>query len=240
MLLRTLFPGPLQGPILRISLAPMRSPTESLAKNIWLFHLALVRGVTAITARVPEGPGVYAWYRAFSPPSLDRGPDAMEEWIRDELAKPHGMPRTGTVPPVYDVSLSPSTRIPRKTSASLATHCQDPAFTHMLHRVFDISIYLQQPLYIGKATDLRARTAQHLSADSELRKRFSAARTQIEACSLLVISLDPEENAPHDVGDEASGCVLPLDEHVETKTQELTLEDVLSRLFRPSFTERYG
>jgi hypothetical protein len=112
---------------------------------------------------------------------------------------------------------------------------------------------LQQPVYIGKARNLCGRIGEHLRQGSILRTRLEEAGHKIEDCRLLIIltsesglsnntnssrieSLSGINTSDSDTFLEDGSSTLDPD----VLDTELLVEDILSRLFLPSFTLRYG
>ncbi len=99
------------------------------------------------------------------------------------------------------------------------------------------SLLLQQPLYIGKAENLKKRIYTHLSPSSVLRTRLMSANYNIEKCKLLIIGINSIKNLEYR-DDELENDDYE-DEVSNTDSERLT-EDILSRLFLPSFSINYG
>lgn len=119
----------------------------------------------------------------------------------------------------------------------------DPSFRQLLFMLLENSLLFQQPLYIGKATNLHSRIQSHLREGGILRERLTAAGHNINRCKLLLIhtSHSISSLAPEDV-DEKEEFDSQGSEDCEFSefASERLVEDILSRLFIPSFTLRYG
>ena len=99
------------------------------------------------------------------------------------------------------------------------------------------SLLFQKPLSIGKTCNLRTRVSNHLRVDSVLRKRLKDAEHDLEQCRLLLIGCS--EN----ISCSALEVSEDEDENNSEFSQlesEILIEDILSRLFLPSFTIKYG
>ncbi|GAB1539807.1 hypothetical protein NUACC21_24740 [Scytonema sp. NUACC21] len=216
---------------------------QQLNKNVLLYDLAQLRGTNAILSRIPSSiSGVYAWYRRFQlEPSVVDDPDLFVKFIVDELCKGHSAPRQAHLPPAHRIILQPETFFSKE--ALLREFAADPSFRQLLFILLNNSFIFQQPLYIGKASNLYSRIRSHLSEGSILRERLASAGHNINRCRLLVIytsnnSLNVSvDNSNED--NELDNQVLEESEAFESTSDSL-IEDILSRLFLPSFTLRYG
>ena len=196
-----------------------------------------MRGSNAILRRIPENiGGVYAWYRRFEINPVARSdPEAFVSIILKELYKPHSATR--------EVRLSPSTKLVVQPETVFSKHnelkrfSQDPYFRELLILLLENSLLFQQPLYIGKANNLHRRISTHLHEGSILRERLEAAHHNLDKCRLLLVGvsetrclLDSDDLESEDDSE---------DELYQLEAEQL-IEDILSRLFLPSFTIKYG
>lgn len=110
--------------------------------------------------------------------------------------------------------------------------------------LLDNALLFQQPLYIGKATDLYLRIRNHLGEGSILRERLRIAGHNIDRCRLLIVrtSDDSSSFATETIDEDECGSEFFEESDSEFSEVDLEnlLEDILSRLFLPSFTLRYG
>lgn len=179
-------------------------------------------GPDSVCALLPSAPGVYAWFRNFSPPDPDlASAQAFYQYLIHEIGKPHTIPRQAQVGPNYMISLKSRRILPIGKSSTLLTLCESLSFRRQIHSLLGRnSLLFSQPLYIGKSDDLRRRAREHLDGRSALIERFLLAGVRIEASVLAYIVVDEATAADH--------------------SAELVLEDLLSRIFYPPLTERYG
>ncbi len=182
-------------------------------------------GVSPILAKVPTAGGVYAWYKKIFPPDpLSSTPEAFAEFILAETELPHMLARRSAIRPMYEVVLRSKRSISEHKRDALASLCRNPKFRQFLHSLLTQNgITFQQPLYIGKAMSLNDRVSEHLTGvNSSLRERLSKASIDIARCILAYI------------------VVPDFGPGTEDEDASLLVEEVLSKLFLPAFTERYG
>lgn len=204
-----------------------------------------MRGIEAILSRIPEGlSGIYSWYRRFEiSQEIRDDPEAFAKLVINEIYKPHCIPRTARIPPSHRIYVEADT-VFRKREL-LESFSADSSFRNMLVALLENSLLFQQPLYIGKSNNIKTRIKHHLDEGSDLRQRLYEADHNIEKCRLLVVNLtdsDRHQNLNNFNGnDEENFEDLNLEEtEFATGSQEQLIEDILSRLFLPSFTIRYG
>lgn len=177
----------------------------------------------AVIEQVSRAAGVYAWYHKFSPPPPEAtsGADFLRYLIR-LLELPHALPREAPLKPLWQVHLHSSRNLTKAKEEALGRLCEVPQFRAFLAQTLSQHcVLLQQPLYIGKAGCLQERITQHLRGQTLLRKRLLKAGIDIRRSVLLYIT--------------TPALAVELQDD-----QELVVEDLLSRLFLPSFTQRYG
>ena len=209
---------------------------QQLSENVLLYDLAQMRGTNALLSRIPKNTGgIYAWYRRFE---LD--PDAKYDSaifvtsILDELYKAHSAPRETRLPPSNRIILKSETSFQKESA--LKNLADNPSFRELIFMLLENSILFQQPLYIGKASNLYNRIRSHLYENSILRERLKIAGHSIDRSRLLVITTDRELNCNGSNADDED----ELESEFSESESEKLVEDILSRLFLPSFTLRYG
>jgi len=218
---------------------------QQLSENVILYDLAQMRGKNALLSRIPEHiSGVYAWYRRFElDPNAKNDPDIFVNSILDELCKDHSAPRETGLPPMYRIILKPETSFSKELV--LKELSVDSAFRELLFMLLNNSLIFQQPLYIGRATNLYCRIRNHLREGSILRERLGAAGHNISRCRLLLIYTSPNTSSldmdlDNLVDDNEFDHQAVQDCEFSEFGSEILIEDILSRLFLPSFTLRYG
>lgn len=204
-----------------------KTPAQEISPGIFLLNLSLIPGTSAIASRVPSGTsGIYAWYQNFSDVTTKTDSKVYFDSLIDHIHAPKFSPRSTRLPPSHRIKLSSDQKLSDKKKQSLEALCQNDGFRHLLSQSLDLSIFFQRPLYIGKSSDLRSRVITHLRSDSDLRQRLSEAGIKIDTCFLMYICLS--DGFEEDIEGEA---LIPSED---------VMEDVLSRLFQPAFTVRYG
>lgn len=209
---------------------------QKVSNDVILYDLSKIRGVSAILSRIPQNlNGIYAWYRRFnfSEKAFD-DPEIFIAAVLEEIYKDHCAEREGQLPPMYRIALKPATTFAKDKLDSLRRLSASQPFRKLVLTLLENSLIFQQPLYIGKATNLRNRIRNHLSEESQLRERLSLAGHNIDQCRLLLVGMPSESSSQPDSDSEAFDTEIP-----EAEPERL-VEDILSRLFLPSFTLRYG
>lgn len=213
-------------------------PVQEIGKDVFLYNLSKIRGIDAVLSRVPETwSGVYVWYRSFvSDSKLVEDPERFSEFILEELYKKHCSSREASIPPSYGVVLKPQSLFPKEDL--LRKFSKDKSFRELVLCLLDNALIFQQPLYIGKSENLRSRISSHLKETSVLRSRLREANHEIDQCKLLLIKTGEYQLK---IDKDIDETVIDEDEsELPEKESEKLIEDILSRLFLPSFTLRYG
>lgn len=215
---------------------------QQLSENIVLYDLAQMRGNSAVLSRIPDNiGGVYAWYRRFEiDANAINDPEVFVDYILGELCKDHSAPRETKLPPAHRIKLEAETSFTKELL--LKELAADSSFRQLLFMVLNNSLIFQQPLYIGKATNLYSRIRSHIREGSILRDRLADAGHKINRCRLLVIHTSYNTNPVPDPVDEDDELDNQIEEDYECSklASDKLVEDILSRLFLPSFTLRYG
>jgi len=229
--------------------AALTSERHSIGRDFSILDLSKIYGISAVLSRIPCGiPGVYAWYRNFNLPSLESSsPDEYASLIIQEVERQHCVPRSVRLAPSHKIAFESYQKIPGKKKDALKYYCKNVEFRKRLNGVLAASVLYQSPLYIGKATSLQSRIAAHLKPDSILRTRLNKAGIDLLACKLIFYAMEKTAEIKDDIPPEA---ILSADDDVEEDNDlmrdeigmgpELVLEDLMSRLFNPLFTIRYG
>lgn len=187
---------------------------------------SLVRGgIDDLLRIVPCVPAVYAWFRKFSPPNPDTvSPEEFAEYLETETKLPHMAPRKAKIAPIYKISLTSNRRFSPAKQTDLINLCQSITFRKEIATILqDYAHIFSQPLYIGRAIILYDRVEQHLLGNSGLKESFETAGINILHCKLAYINL--------------TGIVGDYGANKEALS---VVEELLSKLFYPPFTIRYG
>jgi hypothetical protein len=182
-------------------------------------------GPEALLRLVPRVPAVYAWFNKFNPPDPDACTgQAFAAYLEAEIRRPHMMPRATRLPPIYSMSLTSDRALSDGKREDLASLCEAPSFRREVAVLLrDHASIFAQPLYVGRAASLRDRVGQHLAMDSDLRVRLHSAGIDISRCRLVYVDL--------------SGVGVEFD---DADAVPDVIEELLSKLFCPPFTARYG
>ncbi|GEM_PF-1162821 len=216
------------------------SAVQEMSDGVTLYDLSKMRGVNAVLSRIPQNiNGIYAWYRRFSfnEKAFD-DPEVFIAEILGEIYKDHCAEREGQLPPMYRVALKPGTSFAK--TDSLKKFSASKPFRKFVLTLLENSLVFQQPLYIGKATNLQNRIRNHLSEGSRLRERLSLAGHSIDQCRLLLVGMPSESLGLSESLGSSDVDAEIFDSELPETEPELLVEDILSRLFLPSFTLRYG
>jgi hypothetical protein len=215
-------------------------PVTHIGQQLVLLNLPLIRGRSGIVSRIPKCPGVYSWYRGFSCPSPATSSAAQfAGYLIQQVTAPHCLDRRANMPPVYEVVLRSNTRLSELKQGALAGLCESRRFREDIAAVLRSAFLFQQPLYVGKAEDLSTRIEEHLHPSSVLQERLGEVGIQLQHCWLLCVLLADEGlggRSPSTLVDPS----LSSDGAEDSIAPELVVEDLLSRLFHPLFTQRYG
>lgn len=175
---------------------------------------------------VPTCGGVYAWFKKYLVPNPSTcSPEEFAEFLISEVAAPHCLPRSGKLPPLFSILLSSHRRFSAGKLDALTEFCKLQEFRELIaDSLTNYGILFQQPLYIGKASCFRDRISDHLTGQSDLKERLDKkAKIELRRCILVCLEIPLWENVT-----------------IETTDANLLVEELLSKLFAPSFTERYG
>lgn len=215
---------------------------QQLSENVVLYDLAQIRGNSAVLSRIPDNiGGVYAWYRRFEiDANAINDPQVFANYILEELCKEHSAPRETKLPPAHKIKLQAETSFSKELL--LKELAADSSFRQLLFMLLNNSLIFQQPLYIGKATNLYSRIRSHIREGSILRDRLADAGHKIHKCRLLIIHTSYNTGTMSDSVDEDDELDNQIEEDYEFSklASDKLVEDILSRLFLPSFTLRYG
>jgi hypothetical protein len=216
----------------RPSVRPLAEPEGAFILDLGAFPCGAYDALSRIPGKTA---GMYSWFRVFDYPD---DPEELADQIINDLYLPRFLPRTGTVKPYYEVTICSRGWFTKEPQLRQAL--RDSAFRSTLIGMLRQSVYFQSPLYIGKSCDVRSRTEEHLAADSPLRARLAAVGIDIEKCLLLIVPTSETLLASSDPEQAITSLIDQTEPAQRNMTNELLLEDVISRLFQPLFTARLG
>ena len=192
------------------------------------------RGAESVLVRVPETPGIYAWYRDIKIDTTS--PESIFQSLMAEIESPKFLPRTSSIPPVYEVSIRSLTTISNSKKAALKKELEDPMFTAQLVTAINTVTMFQAPLYIRKTRNLRRRVKDHLKPLSTHGQRLDSVGISLLQSNLLLIPISgSDKEAP-----EIEQLSMDDSNDVPESDAETVFEEVFSKLFSPNFTVRYG
>ncbi|WP_140162499.1 hypothetical protein [Billgrantia desiderata] len=196
---------------------------ERLLNDSVLVKVSKIRGGSnAVCQNFPDAPGVYIIYKDIERrSSCSPFVHLMEEIESDKFTS-----REGVVAPLFNIRVESRTRLPKKKIEALKEFSRNEKFVKEVDEILSLSILFQSPLYVGKANNIRARLRQHLDGDSDLKETLSESGIDIRKTNVLAIMSEGES---YEKEEKATGVEY-----------ENLIEDLLSRMFCPGFTRRYG
>jgi hypothetical protein len=177
-------------------------------------------GLASAAEKVPNAPGIYAFYRRIPAlPLSDK--ETFCETIRSTVVERAAPDIATSVGPLHSMSLYAYSELPEGKAVLLDDLSESDAFRRCVADVFSHLAALQAPLYVGKAKKLQDRIKQHFRPLSPLTMRLREVGIPLDRCVL---------------------CYCLLDENMEALSdEELTLiEDIITRVLRPGFVLRIG
>jgi|SRR5579883_158651 hypothetical protein len=177
-------------------------------------------GLAAAAERLPNAPGIYAFYRripALSTTDKDAFCEAILSTVGEHAAPDHD----AQVGPLHAMSLYSFSRLSDSRTEWLQELAATVEFRRVLAEVFARLPAMQAPLYVGKARRLQDRIKQHFKPLSPLASRLREVGIPLERCILKY-------------------CLL--DENMDVLSDEalLLIEDIITRVLRPGFVLRIG
>ena len=177
-------------------------------------------GLTAACEKLPNAPGIYAFYRRI--PVLSTGDKeafckAILSTIEEHAAPDHH----AQCGPLHSLSLYSFSKLSDTRTDRLEEMAEAAEFRRVVGEVFARLPAMQAPLYVGKARKLQDRITQHFRPLSPLTARLRECGIPLDRCVLVY-------------------CLL--DENMEGLSDEalLLIEDIITRVLRPGFVLRIG
>jgi len=177
-------------------------------------------GLAAACDKLPNAPGIYAFYRRI--PSLSASDkEAFCEAIKSTVGEHAAPDHNASIGPLHSLSLYSFSRLSETRTDQLETFAESEDFRSAVSEVFARLPALQGPLYVGKARKLQDRIKQHFRPLSPLTTRLRQVGIPLDRCVLVY-------------------CLL--DENMDTLSDEalLLIEDIITRVLRPGFVLRIG
>ena len=177
-------------------------------------------GCAAACEELPCSPAIYAWFRGVRLVS-EAEPDEFIRSVVDVVGAPASPTRTARLGHLHEVSLSSRSQLSPKKLDRLHQLATSSSFRAQVAELVEHATAIQTPLYVGKATDIQARTRQHLHPTSQLATRLREADIDLSECTLGYAVLEETDD--------------------DVSTEDLTLlEEILTRVCRPGFVLRPG
>ena len=200
--------------------------------RIILHNLTRYPSKESIIDAVQSTPGIYVWYASL--PQIDGEIEDKLALLKKmvELEDFASRETEKSITPLFDYSLklSSHTEWPKKLEEGMHTYLR-LGISDTLNQILAISILLQSPLYIGCAENLRTRITQHLNEATKFSDRIGDSTHEIMKMRLFTISIPDLE-----LDEEASKL---LDSKAIKSALE-TIEELFSRIYKPTFGKRYG
>ncbi len=181
-------------------------------------------GKKTVLRFIDSEPGVYAWFQNFCSPHLRPKATGQEFYdaLTQRICAKHCADVRGRLAPLFKVTLSSLKRLSKPKRNSLREWCDHEDFRSEMSQLLNASLLFSQPLYVGCSKNLRTRIGNHFDGvNSELRDDLKQINIDIGQCWLAILR-------------------LPNKKEVARPKEEQLVEDVISKLFHPLFTKRYG
>lgn len=185
-----------------------------------------------------DRPAVYAWYRNLNIAEATGSAEAFLSKIESFLVGKLSDLFQGKLGYLYEISVQESGgRLGKRNLALLEAIANDAKARSRLAVILNDATFLQAPLYVGKAVDLRRRIGEHLTGGSDLADRFQAAQIPIDSCILRYKYIEPL-----DLQTIASSCSVDAS-NSDVQPEDLVavlIEELLTRLSPSAFVRKPG
>jgi len=180
--------------------------------------------------RLEDKPAIYAWYRSlrFSDVVADkeRFVKRIEEYLNSKLSDQF----IGKLGYLYELSVQESPgNLSKKKIQLLFELSEDYQAREIIAHILDSVTFLQAPLYVGKAINLKERISEHVNGISNLINRLDNANISLQKCVLRYkyIGLDELEYLNSKTKDSTDSIII-------------LIEDLLTRMSPAGFVRRPG
>jgi hypothetical protein len=177
-------------------------------------------GLAAASEKLPDAPGIYAFYRRI--PTLSSADKAAFcEDILSTVVERAAPDHRSSIGPLHSVSLYSCSKLSETKMELLDDLAESDQFRTFLREVFTKLSALQAPLYVGKAKRLQDRIKQHFRPLSPLASRLREVGIPLDRCVL---------------------CYCLLEEGIDELSDDalILIEDIITRVLRPGFVLRIG
>ena len=182
-----------------------------------------------------ELPAVYAWYRSLELAAATASEGTFLAAIEGLLSAKLSDKFSGCLGYLYEVTVQESGgSLGERNHLLLEQISRDPRSRVHLASILQAATYLQAPLYVGKALNLRQRIGEHVTGASGLLQRLNEAALPMESCVLRYQYVNGEDVAAiaaateSGPGESAANAVAIL------------VEELLTRLSPSAFVRRPG
>jgi hypothetical protein len=198
-----------------------------------MLHYKCLATPSAREMHLDSVPAVYAWYRTMELDAVGEGGGFADHLLR-LIGLPHSRVMSRRHGYLYSVSIQEIPSSPSlQTVNAIREIARGETGRRSLARSVGAGSAFFSPLYIGKATDLRARVSQHVEGDSGLRSDLAEAGIMLAQCGLRYLPV-AEEFIVH------VAEALGLDDDAARSEAPRILEDVLTRAAPAAFVRRPG
>lgn len=182
-----------------------------------------------------ERPAVYAWYRSLELVAATGSADSFLSTVDALLCAKLSDRHAGRLGYLYEVTVQESGgALGSRARALLEQISENPHARLRLASILQAATYLQAPIYVGKALDLRRRVGEHVTGASGLLERLLHAGVPLERCVLRYRYVDDEDVAAIAT---AMGREPP---ELAADDVALVVEELLTRLSPSAFVRRPG
>ena len=205
----------------------MKKSTEPIFESLRFTQIATGE---ARELQLEQQPAIYAWYRSLRIGDSVGSPEAFIEKLQQLLSAKLSDKFSGRLGYLYEIIVQEgSGGLTKKKQRLLEEISKSLVGREKIADILESSTFLQSPLYVGKALDLRIRVGEHVTGASGLSNRLLAADILIEQCILRYRYIEEQE---------INEILLNT-----TGTKEsvvLLIEEILTRLSPASFVRRPG
>ena len=184
-----------------------------------------------------ELPAVYAWYRGLRLSEATGSASKFLSRIESILEMKLSDRYRGKLGYLYEVSVQESGgSLGQRNAALLNIIAENAEARNRLAAILELGTFLQAPLYVGKAINLRRRIGDHVSGASGLLDRLESAAISIESCILrykYINEADVQQIASFSKVRETSNAD-PME------AIAFLIEELLTRLSPSAFVRRPG
>lgn len=178
-----------------------------------------------------EQPAVYAWYRRLDVHAHVDSQERFVQRVLDLVTAKLSCRFRGKLGYLYALEVQEcAAPLSERRIELLAALAKSAAFRHGLAELLDAATFLQAPLYIGKAVNLRRRIGQHVRGSTDLRAQLESAGIPMTECILRHCYFS----------DDTVGRLLDVQDADADEAMVVLIEELLTRLGPAAFVRRPG